>query len=75
MTLVVPTISNGAPTFSKIPGDISKWHGIENIVGDIWIIVDGNLINSCSIVEMVIGIVKFMLLMIHYFIMIEAIVI
>lgn len=50
MTLIVPTTSNGAPTLS-ITGNISKWHGIENIVGDIWMIVDGNLINSCSIVE------------------------
>lgn len=50
MTLVVPTISHGAPTLS-ITGNISKWHGIENIVGDIWIIVDGNLVDGSSIVK------------------------
>jgi hypothetical protein len=50
MTIVMPTVSGGEPTFSTTQY-VSRWHGIENPFGDIWNNVDGVIINSSSIVE------------------------
>ena len=50
MTIVMPTVSGGEPTFS-ITQYVPRWHGIENPFGDIWNNVDGIIINSSSIVE------------------------
>lgn len=50
MTMVMPTISGGEPT-SSTTQYVPRWHGIENLFGDIWNNVDGIIINSSSIVE------------------------
>lgn len=50
MTIVMPTVSGGEPTFSTTEY-VPRWHGIENPFGDIWNNVDGIIINSSSIVE------------------------
>lgn len=50
MTIVMPIVRNGEPTFSTIQY-VPRWHGIENPFGDIWNNVDGIIINSPSIVE------------------------
>ena len=50
MTIVMPTVSGGEPTFSTTQY-VPRWHGIENPFGDIWNNVDGIIINSSSIVE------------------------
>lgn len=50
MTIVVPTVSNGEPT-SSITQYVPRWHGIENIFGDIWTKVDGVIINASSIIK------------------------
>lgn len=50
MTIVMPTVSGGEPT-SSTTQYVPRWHGIENPFGDIFINVDGIIINSSSIVE------------------------
>lgn len=48
--LIVLSIINNNTT-SSLSQYVPRWHGIEQPFGDIWIIVDGVLINSASIVE------------------------
>lgn len=50
MTIVVPTISGGPPTYS-ITQYVPRWHGIENPFGDTWTALDGVIINAFSIIE------------------------
>lgn len=50
MTIVMPTVGGGEPT-SSTTQYVPRWHGIENLFGDIWNNVDGIIINSSSIVE------------------------
>lgn len=50
MTMVMPTVSGGEPTFSTTQY-VPRWHGIENPFGDVWTILDGIIINSSSIIK------------------------
>lgn len=50
LTLVMPTTSNNEST-SSITQYVPRWHGIENLFGHIWTVVDGIINNSASIVE------------------------
>lgn len=50
MSIIMPTVSGGEPedeTIQRVP----RWHGIENLFGDVFNNVDGIIINSSSIIE------------------------